>query len=726
MKTNSFKFICMLMALTTFGIYNAQSQTYGYGGLVGIGACTTTGTAGGCTNSYFGQGAGSAAGLAPGNTAPKNTFLGCQAGYANQVFGENVGVGYQALYTQVGGAAQYLTYNVAVGNGALFSNNPNNTGTNGIYNTAIGHNALYYNSTGISNTASGYQSSYNNLTGNNNTSVGYQALFTAAGAGDADNTAIGYQALFNTNGTNKGGLTAIGSSSGYSNTTGANNTFSGYQSGYTNSTGQDNTFSGFQSGLLNTASYNTFVGSSSGYSNTTGANNTFSGYQSGNSNTTGAGNTFSGYQSGKVNTTASDNTFSGGSSGVANTTGAYNTISGYQSGYSNTTGADNTFIGIQAGLSNNTTSYNTFVGGGAGYHNTGAQNTFTGYGAGYYSTGSYNSIYGDFAGFHNTLTGNYNTILGYYAGQTLASGDSNTFVGAYANVGAGGGAYHNCAAFGYGALALGSDKMYFGNATIIGCYNAPNYWGSDGRFKFNVQENVKGLEFINKLRAITYQMNTQQLDAFIKQNMPQQTDSSGNPVTTPVGNYSKSMSIVHSGFIAQEVEQAENESGFTSSIVSKPENSNEIYALSYAEIVVPLVKAVQELSKRQDSLNAVIANLTGASSRNSRTNNGTGNSNTAKNIQDIKLSLPDAATLGNAQPNPNNGSTQIPYYLPDNISDAKIIFTDMLGKVMEEKPLQPGYGLLNIDTQSLPNGTYSYNMVIDGRVIDSKQMIRKK
>jgi len=66
--------------------------------------------------------------------------------------------------------------------------------------------------------------------------------------GDADNTAVGYRRLANATGTNKGGLTAIGSSSGFSNTTGANNTFSGYQSGYTNTTGQDNVFSGYQSG----------------------------------------------------------------------------------------------------------------------------------------------------------------------------------------------------------------------------------------------------------------------------------------------------------------------------------------------------------------------------------------------------------------------------------------------------------------------------------------------
>ena len=65
-------------------------------------------------------------------------------------------------------------------------------------------------------------------------------------------------------------------------------------------------------------------------------------------------------------------------------------------------------------------------------------------------------------------------------------------------------------------------------------------------------------------------------------------------------------------------------------------NSNH-YALRYEEIVVPLVKAVQELSKEVDSLKA--ANVKGATQR--LQNNGN-NEDTIKNRQNIILSLPDA------------------------------------------------------------------------------------
>ena len=52
--------------------------------------------------------------------------------------------------------------------------------------------------------------------------------------------------------------------------------------------------------------------------------------------------------------------------------------------------------------------------------------------------------------------------------------------------------------------------------------------------------------------------------------------------------------IKYSGFLAQEVEQAAKETGYDFSGLHKPNNKNDLYALSYETFVVPLVKAVQE------------------------------------------------------------------------------------------------------------------------------------
>ena len=57
-------------------------------------------------------------------------------------------------------------------------------------------------------------------------------------------------------------------------------------------------------------------------------------------------------------------------------------------------------------------------------------------------------------------------------------------------------------------------------------------------------------------------------------------------------------SIKYSGFIAQEVEAAAKSFGYDFSGVKAPANEKDAYALRYAEFVVPLVKATQELHQK--------------------------------------------------------------------------------------------------------------------------------
>ena len=56
----------------------------------------------------------------------------------------------------------------------------------------------------------------------------------------------------------------------------------------------------------------------------------------------------------------------------------------------------------------------------------------------------------------------------------------------------------------------------------------------------------------------------------------------------------------YSGFVAQEVEKAAKELQYDFSGVDAPKNDKDFYGLRYADFVVPLVKAVQELSKMND------------------------------------------------------------------------------------------------------------------------------
>ena len=124
---------------------------------------------------------------------------------------------------------------------------------------------------------------------------------------------------------------------------------------------------------------------------------------------------------------------------------------------------------------------------------------------------------------------------------------------------------------------------------------------SDGRFKDNRKENVPGLDFIKTLKPVTYNYNIHKLNSFLKTgNKNIENDlRSGNCCTTAEEEaIAKKEKKLYTGFIAQEVEDAATKLGYDFSGVYKPQNDKDPYGMRYSDFVVPLVKAVQELSKR--------------------------------------------------------------------------------------------------------------------------------
>jgi hypothetical protein len=278
-------------------------------------------------------------------------------------------------------------------------------------------------------------------------------------------------------------------------------------------------------------------------------------------------------------------------------------------------------------------------------------------------------------------------------------------------------------ALGNGAVATAVNTVYIGNASFAGMFcTAGQFTTSDGRFKTNVTENVKGLSFINKLRPVTYKMNTQALDAYITQGMADST-----LIAHKVGlDFEPSMAIVHSGFIAQEVAQAGQDVGFTNSIVHTSTNSNDPYAVNYAEIVVPLVKAVQELSHKVDSLIGVTQGTGQRKAQTGKNNNGSSDSSAKVSGINVQLSNVNAVVLNQNAPNPFAEQTVITYSIPQTATSAQILFYDMNGKQINSITITAkGAGQLNVYANDLSNGTYSYTLIVDGAIIDTKKMVKQ-
>lgn len=394
---------------------------------------------------------------------------------------------------------------------------------------------------------------------------------------------------------------------------------------------------------------------------TPGSTNFFAGPRAGTSLVTGQYNTGIGYLSSINLYTGTYNTAGGAQSLMYTSTGSRNTAFGYNSLYANSNGYDNTGYGAHT-LENNVSGHsNVALGKTAGYNNKGSGNTFAG---AYAGTGNIN--------------GSYNTCIGYAADVYSTTG-----------------AYYYSTAIGYGSRITASNQVRIGDAstTSIGGYRPWSNF-SDGRFKKNVEENVPGLAFINKLRPVTYNIKARELDNFLKK-AGEGTDAGKAGEMNKLLNEQEKQ--VSTGFIAQEVEAAAKELGFSFDGVDIPKNETDLYGLRYAEFVVPLVKAVQELSKKVEELEALVER---------------------KNTSNSK-----AAVLGQNVPNPFNTDTKIEYALPSNSKNARLVVTDALGRMLKNIVINNNKGVVTLNTATLPSGSYNYSLIADGKVLATKKMI---
>jgi hypothetical protein len=184
-------------------------------------------------------------------------FIHTRGGYSSGSNAKNLGVGLWAL-------SSAATYGGGDGN------------------TAIGADALRYNTGGNGNVAAGQAAMRINTIGRYNTAIGWTAL----GGNNGDyNTASGARALSATSqgffNTADGAFalrnniadynTASGGNALTSNTTGPNNTAIGFKALFLNTSGDSNTANGVQALNSNTIGFrNTASGSQALYSNTTG------------------------------------------------------------------------------------------------------------------------------------------------------------------------------------------------------------------------------------------------------------------------------------------------------------------------------------------------------------------------------------------------------------------------------------------------------------------------
>lgn len=273
-------------------------------------------------------------------------------------------------------------------------------------------------------------------------------------------------------------------------------------------------------------------------------------------------NTFVGFGSGQLNFPSNvidgvQNTFLGSVAGQFNSTGFENTAVGYAALFSTTHGDENTAVGSRALYANHVGRFNTAIGNQALGTTTGSE---------------------------------FNVGLGFQAGANFNNGWNNTFLGAQSGTNQPG--LFNIVALGQGTSVTASSNAILGNSATATCGGYKNWTNvSDGRFKKNIKTDVPGLDFILRLQPVTYNLDVSGISKAINENQGKEWDENmKNAITIKE-------KVLQTGFIAQDVEKIAISIGYDFSGVDAPQNETDLYGLRYAEFVVPLVKAVQELNE---------------------------------------------------------------------------------------------------------------------------------
>ena len=221
-----------------------------------------------------------------------------------------------------------------------------------------------------------------------------------------------------------------------------------------------------------------------------------------------------------------------------------------------------------------------------------------------------------------TATDSHNTAVGYDAGVLLTTATTNTLLGSTAGdaletgnnnviIGFGCDAHHpngsNQIVIGHNIQAPDNSHFAFGQSGNVVSNqftaNASFSRSSDERLKKNIADDTLGLSFINDLRTVTY-----------KWKASHELDSSDSELShlykeDPEDNLMDTDVIMH-GLIAQEVKTALDSAG-VSTFGGWSEDNTKVQQISREMFVIPLIKAVQELSAQVTALQAEVNTLKG-------------------------------------------------------------------------------------------------------------------
>jgi len=184
----------------------------------------------------------------------------------------------------------------------------------------------------------------------------------------------------------------------------------------------------------------------------------------------------------------------------------------------------------------------------------------------------------------------------------------------------------------------------------------------------------------------------------------------------------------HGGFIAQEVMQI-----FPDLVAHNLDEKRgfDTYALDYDGFGVIAIKGIQELVKinkeKDDAIDSLKSEISYMRSEMNAIKALLSKNNSRISSVAIDNTLPGKATLEQNIPNPFHHTTSISCALPKQFWSAYILVNDNNGKTIKQFNVSTaGKSIVHIDASGLSSGAYHYSLIVDGKIISSKQMIIAK
>ncbi|MFL5754049.1 MAG: tail fiber domain-containing protein [Bacteroidia bacterium] len=322
---------------------------------------------------------------------------------------------------------------------------------------------------------------------------------------------------------------------------------------------------------------------------------------------------------------------------------------------------------------------------------------------------------GDFEAYGNASGSSTN--IGVSALATPANGVSNTGSNYGGRFKAQQGSVENYGM--YAEAQYGSGNNYGVYATAVG--GASNYAGyfngdvtrtgsdnftSDAMFKTNLDSISDALSIINSLKPRKFNYDT---------------------ANTYGINFSSKKQY---GFVAQDVQTVLPELIGSATHPATRDSAGNVISpavtyktLNYQAFTAITIKALQEQQNTIDSMKVMMSQM--ASLLNSCCSNNTKTSNSSLTNIDVELSDKDAITLSQNAPNPFAEHTLIQYNIPENRGYAQIIFTDLKGQIIKVVDIKTkGRGQLNVFASDLSSGIYTYSLYVDGKLFETKKMLK--